>query len=113
MGPNGTRGVRSSTGGYCFGAGLSDIGGEAEDGALFAAAFGGAGGRLVADAGAELVGGGVFGSWLPARLGGDAGGSALTGGTDCADGNGKLGAGAGLAGVLEASGRVRVGQLTA
>ena len=66
-----------------------------------------------ADAGAELVGGGVFGSWLPARLGGDAGGSALTGGTDCADGNGKLGAGAGLAGVLEASGRVRVGQLTA
>ena len=106
-----------------MGAGLSDIG--AEGAAFFAASRGGAL-RLVADAGAELVGGDA--SAAPACDCGCAlgagGGSAvmmLTGGIDCDEGNCTFGPGGvigvlevtGLLGVVEAIGRVRVGQFAA
>ena len=102
---------------YCLVVGLSDIGGGA---AFFAAAFGAAGGgdRLVAEAGAELVGGTYAGSCAaPCADGADGAGAAgsalVTGGRDCAAGNATLGPGARLDGPPEASGRPRVGQFAA
>ena len=95
--------------------GLSDIGGGA---ALFCcAAFGaagGEGGRLVAEAGAELVGGTEAASCPAPCPDGDADGAGsalMTGGIYCADGNVTFGPGATLP--PEASGRVRLGQLAA
>ena len=79
---------------YCLGAGLSDIGG----GAAFLAASRGGLLFFVADAGAELVGGAASDPDA-CDCGGDrlgaGGGSAvmmLTGGIDCAEGNGAFGA---------------------
>ena len=93
--------------------GLSDSGADPPDGCF-------AGGRRAADAGAELVG------WAEGPDGGAAawlggGGSAfmmLTGGIDAADGKVTLGPAGTPDGALpplplEASGRVRDGQLTA
>ena len=95
--------------------GLSDSGADPPDGCF-------AGGRRAADAGAELVGWaeGADGG-AAAWLGGDAGGSAfmmLTGGIEAADGKVTFGPAGTPGGVLaplplEASGRVRDGQLTA
>lgn len=112
--------------------GLSDIGALLEDAVpLVAGAAGFAAGRRDAEAGAEFVGGfGVPSScaeedWAGCGgAGGAAAGSAfmmLTGGIDCDDGNDTFGpggltaaAGAGPGGgLLDASGRVRVGQLVA
>ena len=103
--------------GYCLGAGLSDIGG----GAAFLAAARGGLLFLVAEAGAELVGGALSGAAVCDCDGGALGGGSavmmLTGGIDCDDGNCTFGPG-GVIGPLEplapleASGRVRVGQLT-
>ena len=106
-----------------MGAGLSDIGGGA---AVFAAARGGLL-FLVADAGAELVGGDASAAPACDCAGalGAGGGSAvmmLTGGIDCDDGNCTFGPGGvigplelGVVGPLEleAIGRVRVGQFAA
>src|SRR6185295_15318578 len=115
--------------------GLSDIGALLEDAApavplvAGAGAGGRAGGRRDAEAGAEFVGGrGVPSSCVADWAGGGAAGGAadgsafmmLTGGIDCEDGNVTFGPGgfsAALPGVgpagwlLDASGRVRVGQL--
>jgi hypothetical protein len=107
--------------------GLSDIGAWAV-GADFAADF--AAGRRDAEAGAELVGGfdvpsSCAADWAGGGGGDEAGGGSafmmLTGGIDCEDGNDTFGpgglttvvAGAGPDGLLDASGRVRVGQLLA
>jgi hypothetical protein len=97
--------------------GLSGIGGGA---AFFAAAFGAAGGgdRLVAEAGAELVGGTGAGSCVadcPEEAAGDgaAGSALMTGGSDCAAGNATFGLGAMLVGPPDASGRPRLGQFAA
>ena len=85
---------------YCFGAGLSDIGG----GAAFLAAARGGLLFLVAEAGAELVGGALSGAAVCDCGGGGLGGGSavmmLTGGIDCDEGNCTFGPG-GVIGPLE------------
>ena len=106
----------SSARDYCLASGLSESG-------AFPDFFAG-GGRLAAEAGAELVGRGsgagaaaCAGDGLPGAAA--CGGSEfmmLTGGIDCDDGKVTLGPAGTPLGVpppLKASGRVRVGQFTA
>jgi hypothetical protein len=92
---------------------LSDKGGGAD---FLADAVGG-GARLVADAGAVLVGAGATSACGGAADGGGAAGSAfmmLTGGIDAAEGNVRPDeAPLGVPDPLEASGRVRLGQFAA